>query len=290
MSDENTAPSEEISSFEDIGDSNERSREIAIDPRIQNQKLKESQKPLDLVREIKDESIWYLDKDTIGKGEKPTFFHEKTFKTLAAQAEAYSKARKRIDDLSNKLDAKGEAPEDYKVALPEEFKDYDIDNEIVEKNLPRLKHWAKENKITNETFNGALGFFMNYLKEQKENDKLEIEKFNQEELEKIDPNIPEANRKLKELSVWVKQSYPKLNDETLKEMMNTNAAYKVLNHIREKGPKNQIPTDVPITQFEERNQLEKMMRDPRYANDMMYTSHVDKKWQDWGTRHGLNNH
>jgi len=279
----------EESNTPDVIDSSIDSSEIDQDPQTLHAALRNSQPDLELTSPIPEEGKWYIDATIEGEGLKPDYFHHKTFKTVVDQAKAYSKARKRIDELSNELKKHGAAPEQYEEKLPESLKDFEVGQEIIEKNLPVLKKWAKENNLSNKAFNGALEFFINHLKNQHEQDGAALVEYNKKELFKIDENQDEANRKLKRLATWIKQSFPELDDGILKEMMTSHAAYHVMNHIREVTPVNQAPTDVPVTQFEEKEQLQKMMTDPRYARDLIYTHHVDRKWKEWGNRHGMAN-
>ena len=261
---------------------------ILDDPRTAHRDLIDNQDDLNLVKSKTEDTGWYLTEDIQGVGEQPEYFHPKTFKTIADQAKAYSKARSRIDELSDKLEKRGEIPDKYEISIKDELKNFKMDEELVEKSIPQLKEWAKNNQLSNKTFNSALNFFVEYLKNKETTENEKLEQYNKDELLKIDPNEAEAKRKLKELGIWMLQRYPTLERDTIKNMMISADAYNVLSHIHESGHITPTPISPQKIQYKTKAYLTKRMGlDTPYGKDKEYTDIVNNEWQEWGRRNKI---
>ena len=260
----------------------------STDPRELHTQLRASQPDLNLQGKLPgDDNIWYVDENKPGEGEKPEWFVDKTFKNVMAQAKAYNDARKRITELGDKLKAHGEPPDKYEEVLPEELKDFKFESELVENDLPALKKLAREEHMTQKTFGRVFDFFVKYLKKKNESEMASFEEHSKSVLEKIDPNPDEAKRKLTELRVWLKQNYPQIDLENEGKLPLDSSIYYVLNYMRDKAPKNDVPTQTLTSQqslYEEHQTLVKLMGDKRYSHDQLYTNHVDKKYREFHNR------
>jgi hypothetical protein len=260
--------------------------EQVTDPRERINALKEAQPEMEAIYpKNTEEEIWYLRDGQIGEGKRPEYFNHKTFKTVEAQAKAWVDSRKKITELGERLKGFGEFPEEYAIKLPDELKKFAEEEEGLGEQLIKLKVLAKDNKVSQGAFDKILEYFGGYLKTKKDNKIEAVNRYDSEQLEKIDPIKSEAVRKLKEMKVWLNQSFPDMNQESLSNSMNTAGTYEILDHIRTRMPHNQIPTDAPVTQFEHREELREQMRNPRYGKDRAYTAHVDRGYEKYFETH-----
>lgn len=255
------------------------------DPRKRQLKIKTGQAELS-VKEEPNYELWFYDDEIPGKGAKPEWLNNDTFKTVMAKAKAHTDAQRKIQQLQEKLKDYGEVPEDYVLDLPEELKEFEWNKDELITEVKKLKEVAKTNKITQEGFSDILKLFAGHLQRQEDEIVANHKKYIDEQLYKINPSKMQAKSKLQDLAVWIKQEYPKMELEKVKHMLNSYEAYYVLNTIRSTKPKAAIPVgnpeQPPVSRFEARN----MMKSERYLREADYRNKVNAYYDNLG-KHGL---
>lgn len=254
-------------------------REPIRDPREVNTNLRLQQDDLNLTTPDLEADKWYLNDEVEGIGGKPDFFHDKTFKTISDQAKAYSKARRRITELSNTLEKYGEVPTEYRLESAPNYEEIGITPLELKEYFPKIKNWARESHMSNKSFNSAIKVFNEVLQKRNKASKEKVEKYYESELGKIDEAPGEAKRKLHDLVGWIEQKFPTIDKTSLKNMLSSSDSYRILDHIRGVAPGDSAPAVSPKTKFDLREDLRSKMADKRYAVDLVYTAHVDKLYK-----------
>jgi hypothetical protein len=266
--------------------------EQRVDPQGFARNIHAGQDELNPVPEkaVPESQKWFLAEGVAGEGDKPEFFNDKTFRSIAAQAKAWNDSRKKITELTNRLKEYGNIPEVYDHKLPKEVQEFIDKDDYLKNGLTEFRGLAKEKKMTQEVYETVMKLFGNYLMTKRSEMEENIKQYDDQQLSEIDPDRQEAIKKLDKLKAWLYQSFPNMNQEHLVKMMNSSAAYEVLTHIRHASPRNKIPDQTPEDDFESREIWRKRQSDPRMYLDPAYAKWVDKGYKRMMERGTIKKH
>ncbi len=110
--------------------------------------------PASLVPEVTADPKWYLSEGVGGEGEAPDWFKADKYKTVDAQAQAYTALEQRFGAFTG-------APEDgvYKINSPEGFQvEFDTENQMFQD----LNKWSSESQLSQKAYDDLIGMFTRY--------------------------------------------------------------------------------------------------------------------------------
>lgn len=211
---------------------------------------------------------WYLKEGVKGEGDKPEFFNDKTFKTLADQAEAWVGARKKLSEKG------GAAPDDgkYELSLGETYKDVTFQD-----NDPLLSKWkamSAENKFSNEQFNAGIEMWLGYL-----------DGYKAERDEQFVGAIKElgidGENTIKELEGWFNNSFGDIEDfESFKEKMTSPTDIKLLMKMRDVMAGANVVRASEASVPKSREYFSNAMnRDKGYGLNQQYTKRINDEFK-----------
>lgn len=198
---------------------------------------------------------WYYDDNIKGSGDRPEWLKEK-YKTATDQAKAYN-------DLEKKLGAFKGAPESYDLSLEgyPDIKFSDAD--------PLLKDFlesAKKNGVSQEYVSEMLVTYAKALTANIPN--------KAEEMKKIGPN---AEQDLKILSQWASNHLSQDEFKAFKNMVTSEAAYRVFDKLRNVASNSDIQAAKPNVNVETVDQVKALISDPRYDKEPAFRDDVRRR-------------
>lgn len=252
------APAAPLVAPEDI----ERTPTVDVSPTIQVER-----QPLEPVQPDAD---WFFAEGIPGKGEKPEYFNDKTFKTLADQAKAQTELRKKLASFT------GAPEEGYEVNLKEEM------NEVValDEEDPMLNQFAdmaSEMNMSQEGFDQCVNSFVEegvkFIEEEKIRVETEQKEYWNGEYKKLGQNGPED---VKILQQWGQHNIPEELQNAFEDSVNSADMVKIFSLLMDKI----IPSNVSHISAGtglSRHHIQEMMRDKRYGPDQDFTRHVNSE-------------
>jgi hypothetical protein len=206
---------------------------------------------------------WYYADGVGGKGEKPEWFNEGTFKTVEEQAKAQNEARKKLGQFSG-------APEDgYELSLGEENQDIIVDES--DALLNKFANIASELNMSQDGFNQILGMYFEEMKGYANQEEEQNQEYWKEEMKKLGPNGAEE---LKILKQWSRNALPEDLHGRFDDLITSADSVKIFQALIDTTVPTQLTHVAPGTGIN-RHQLRDLMKNPLYGRDQDFTRHVD---------------
>jgi hypothetical protein len=216
---------------------------------------------------VEPDADWFFAEGIPGKGEKPEYFNDKTFKTLADQAKAQTELRKKLASFT------GSPEEGYEISLKEELASVEMDEE--DPLLNQFAELASEMNMSQDGFNQVLNFYVEENAKFAQEESTQQETYWKAEYEKLGPNGAED---LKLLKQWAQHNIPDEMQSAFDDMVTTADSVKIFNLLMDKI----IPSNVSHISAGtglSRHNLQELMKDQKYGRDQDFTRHVDSEAQ-----------
>lgn len=206
---------------------------------------------------------WYYADGVGGKGEKPEWFNEGTFKTVEEQARAQNEARKKLGNFSG-------APEDgYELSLGEENQDIFVDES--DPLLNKFANIASELNMSQDGFNQILGMYFEEMKVSQSQEEESNQEYWKDEIKKLGPNGAEE---LKILKQWSRNALPEDLHGRFDDLITSADSVKIFQALIDTTIPTQLTHVAPGTGIN-RHQLRDLMKNSLYGRDQDFTRHVD---------------
>lgn len=210
---------------------------------------------------------WFLAEGVPGVGEKPEWYAESKYKTVAEQAAAQPELRKA-------LGGREKSPEEYTVNLAEEVKDVAIDvNSDLFKNFSKYAH---EKKLSQEDFDKAINMYSAAHK----NSNTEFMKAIENDIGDEYKNLGLDYQKSKEeLTNWLFNNAGENNKEFIEKALLDPYLAKVVQLIKDKR---NVGMSAPANEVVKKDMqyFTDKMKDPRYGGNIQYSQAVDAEMTD----------
>ena len=213
-------------------------------------------------------SEWLWDTGIKGEGEIPDGFNPEKYKTVAAQAKAQRELAKKLGGFTG-------APDEYKLNETKDnnsFIQVDTESEIY-KSFHEL---AKTNGMSNDMFNSLVEMHLKNTELNTEQQEKISEESRQEEIKKLGENSTEI---LSEIGSWANNNLLDNELEQFRGMATTADNVKLLQKIIQKTSASKIGAIANSTPDFTRDDLRKMIGDPKYHTDMRFRKDVDNKYK-----------
>jgi len=221
-------------------------------------------------------NAWFLAEGVAGQGEKPDYFIDTKYKSLAEQAKAYPELVKTHGELATRFGAFSGAPEKYDVKLPDELKEVEFDHE--DPLFKDFEVFAKESNMSNDSFNKLLSVYARYEKYVQESAANEEKAYLVEEVKKLGGEKWSTERQ--EIKDWIQNRLPVELQETAKEFGNSAANVQLLKYLMKQSQFPTIPGNNGNKSSSTPSDLAAMMADKRYLIDQNYQKMVDAKYAE----------
>ena len=218
-----------------------------------------------------EEPTWWYDEGVPGKGDKPDYYDNKTFPTLAAQARKENVMRKKMATFEG-------APEGYEVRLSEELSDYDVDpNDPI---IKGLQQFAKEKNMPQKYFDEAVDMIAKMSIEAQKQEDEEVQEYFMNEVKSLGSD---GQKQVTDLVKWMQSNFDDFDMEKDRFLLNSAASIRRLQSIKNKMEASQrLPISPPNANkvpLKSQYELDAMLNDPRYLKDVTYRKEVDDMWR-----------
>jgi len=219
-----------------------------------------------------EEPSWWYDEGIPGKGEKPEWFNNGTFKNVMAQAKQAVELRKALGERSG-------APEEYSVDLGEGFENRSIDKE------DGLYQWwdgfCKDSKCSNELYNNGIKAWFSYI------DSLQ-DKQQEQYTNAVKSMGLNAEQTLGKIENWFTNSFP---DDSFSDFKNTIQSERdikrVLKMIDGSSSSNINVKDSKPSITMDRDYWRKAMSPAKgFGSDIPYTNKIQKEFNEFVAKGG----
>ena len=209
--------------------------------------------------EATPEASWYYAEGVPGTGEKPEYFNDKTFKSLADQAKAQGELRKKLGAFTG-------APEEYDLNVPEGFDSESISDE--DPLLVNFAEMAKEANMNQETFDKVVGLFLSNNQEGDARQQEINEAYQKEQLEEIGPDYQE---KINHMDQFLKNNFSESSADQFKNVITDAATMKAFMELADKMGNRKIlnAQSAPQSSYTREDHI-LAMADPRFGTDRAY--------------------
>lgn len=206
----------------------------------------------------KAEPTWKYSDSIPGEGEKPDWLMDGF--TVESQAKLGKSLRQSVAEKQG-------PPEEYKLDLGEEYKDWQLDNED-----PLTKAWndyAKNNKLSNEAYNAGVKMWFDYMKG-----------FGEQHAAKQEAAIKElgldGKQTLTELQTWFDNNFgDDYSFDSFKNMMQTPQDVRLLMKMRDLTNGSSLVSRQESQQPKDREYFKSLMtREKGYGVNQKYTQQV----------------
>lgn len=225
-----------------------------------------------------EQHAWFMTEGQQGEGEAPEWFKADKYKSVSDQAQAYTEAEKKLGAFTG-------APEEYELALPEDFEvpegvdvKLDKDDPLMAMVIP----WAKENGFSQDRFQELVGMYVkNQVTEYQDGETNMAEtQGNQKAL--LGAN---ADARLNELSKWGQSNLDPEMFGKFRESLTTAASVEAFEFIIGKTRNAQMPDpsnlnpNLMASKAADLKELESERDDngqPRFITDPVFRAKVDR--------------
>lgn len=215
------------------------------------------------------ESGWSYADGVPGVGDKPEFFNEKKYGSVAEQAKAHMELEKKFGGFTG-------SPEEFELSIDEEISSK-LDKESEE--FKSFEKFARDSNMNNETFNGLVNQYLKNIDsfQNQEISQEEIDSNRKSEIEKLGEN---SSSIINEVSAWGKNNLTAGEFDSFRQLASSAENIKVLQKIIRKGSSTKIdPSAAPAQQYT-RKDLGKMINE-QYYSDIDYRRKVDGLYADY---------
>jgi RNAse (barnase) inhibitor barstar len=216
-------------------------------------------------------SQWFLAEGVPGAGDKPDYFIDSKYKTLADQAKAY---RAKQAEFDAKLKGFAGAPDNYEIKLSDDLKDIKLNTE--DPLYKEFSDFAKQNNMTQESFNNVVNLFLKHSASEFQADADKMAQAQAEEIKKLGKDAEH----LPQLEQWGKNNLPAELFDTFRGIVNSANTAKLFLHLMNNSSYAKLP-NVNGAAADGLNamKLREMMADPKYKIDMQYRKDIDAKYK-----------
>ena len=204
---------------------------------------------------------WAYAEGITGEGDKPDWFKDSKYKSVADQAKAYT-------DLESKLGGFTGSPEgDYELSMPDGIEGDWIDGDPL---MEGFQTWAKDNNLSQDKFTDLLHLYVNNEASMMGTDR-------ESELSAFGEN---AESRLKNISDYAKANLSEDDYQGILSATTTAAGAKAVEALIAKTRGLKVPTDMGesasgITHSEIRARI----ADPKYSTDKAFRDETTKMYE-----------
>ena len=220
-------------------------------------------------------STWNFAEGVPGVGEKPEFFNDSKYGSILEQAKAQKELEKRFGGFTG-------APENYELSVADDIQ-ATIDHESEE--FKAFEQLARDSNMNNDTFNSLVNTYLKSVDsfQNQEIPAEAVEEYRKEEMAKLGDN---ASSIINEVSAWGKNNLTPEVFESFRGLADTADNIKVLQKLIRKSSATKIQSTENTAPQYSREDLRKMIADPRYLNpasraDKQYKSEVDALYRQY---------
>lgn len=134
------------------------------------------------------ENGWSFAEGVTGEGDKPEWFKDSKYKTVADQAKAYT-------ELEGRFGAFTGAPENYEVALSEQLAESGVTIDADDPMIEQAMQFAKDSNMSQEGFTGLVNLYGEIQLAQAQ----AMEQYRAEEMKALGPT---ANKRIANINAW----------------------------------------------------------------------------------------
>ena len=208
------------------------------------------------------ETSWQYAEGLNGEGDKPEWFKDGKYKSVADQAKAYA-------GLESKLGGFTGAPEEYEVSMPEDIEGFEFAEG--DQMMGDFQNWAKEKQLSQEGFTELLHMFVK--------NEYGAEGVSREsELKAIGDN---AGQRLKNIDDFAKANLSEDEYEGILAATTTAAGVKAVEALIAKTRGLKIPADDGDIDAGgiSHSDIKERMNDPRYQSDPAFRKETFKMYE-----------
>lgn len=226
--------------------------------------------------EASNEPTWGWSDELPGDGDKPEWFIDSKYKTVADQAKGYKELQ---SEFSKKVGAFTGAPEEYEVALPEDLVLPEGVEWALEADDPLIGALApvmKEMQVSQEGFNQLVKTYIEYEAGKEAAAMAEEEERATRELS----SIPEGAKRVSDVSAWAKANLSEGDFEAFKSTLTDSNALQMYENMIKLTRNSKIPdtqgnvTGVTREELDAMYQAKDESGQNKYATDKKYRERV----------------
>jgi len=202
---------------------------------------------------------WRFDESTVGTGDKPEWFKDSKYQSVADQAKAYTELEGRFGGFTG-------SPEEYTI---NDGVDYDADSPLFSK----LQEIGKANNMSNDMFNNLISMY-------NESQDSAYEEAQAAELEALGSG---AETRITSINDWSKANMPPELQDTFMDNLRTADDVRAVEHLINMTKEQRVasPSTAPAPTATTKAQLEEMQfEEDRYGNRRLATDPAFKKEYD----------
>ncbi|MCK5236092.1 MAG: hypothetical protein KAR06_03820 [Deltaproteobacteria bacterium] len=201
---------------------------------------------------------WYSSEGIAGEGDKPDWFNNDKYKSVADQAAAYP-------ELASKFGGFTGAPEDYEMSMPD-----GIDGEVLADDplMGEFQTWAKENNLNQDGFTNILHMFI-----KNEHDTMGQNR--ESELAAIGDN---AQQRLQNINDFARANLSEDDYAGISELAVTAAGVKGLEAMIALTRAPKLPDNSETVIGMTHSEIKERMNDPRYQSDPAFRKETSEMY------------
>lgn len=212
-----------------------------------------------------NENVWNYAEDMPGSGEKPDWFVDSKYKTVAEQAKGYNELRTKLGNFTG-------APDGYEVNVAEDVGEIDVDRD--HPLFKTLESWGKESNLSQDGFDNLLNLYLSFENDIQSQLNETIQSSQQEEIKKLGDD---AEHRIKQIKDWASNNLNEEEIEAFKGMGQTAEQIEILEKLVNKSSYKSVPTDNIVKGRLGQHEIRELMKDQRYGRDMDFTKYVEKE-------------
>lgn len=204
---------------------------------------------------------WFHADNVAGEGDKPEWYKDNKYKSVADQAKAYTELEKKLGGFTG-------APEgEYELSFPDGVEGEWIEGDPL---MDGFKTWAKENNLSQDKFTDLLHLYVG--------NEAQATGVNREsELAAIGEN---AKGRLQAISQYAKANLSEEDYNGILQATTTAAGVKAIEALIAQTKNTKLPTDPSeTTSGVTHSEIQARVADPRYASDPSFRKETTKMYE-----------
>jgi len=212
-----------------------------------------------------EKHLWYLQEDVLGKGQKPEWFKESKYKTIADQAKAYAEVEKKLGGFTG-------SPEAYEIPQLENG----LELTAEDPGLQEFMQVAKEVNMSQDTFNRLTNLYAKNIQSTMPNLEAEYKKLGEN-----------ADKKIEVVSNWAKTVLSDVEYTSFENSLVSADMVNMLLKLKGSTIEPSIPgaSATPPQPAISRAKISELMADPRYMEDKNYRNEVRSLIEKYADKH-----
>jgi len=212
--------------------------------------------------ETTDAPAWYVSEGIAGEGDKPDYFLNDKYKSVADQAAAYP-------ELAKKIGAFTGSPDEYEVSMPEGVEGEFIADDPL---MGEFQQWAKDKNVSQDAFTDLVHMFVRNEQGAYQKEEQDI----QGELSALGDN---AQNRINNMNDFAKANLSEENYDGLLAATTSASAVKAVEAFVGMTRGYKVPTnDAEVDSGISHSDLRVRMDDPRYQSDPDFRKETSKMY------------